>query len=309
MKRNGEGEYSRRKLFLIGLIVIMVASVGILVFRFRSTSDGAAATSGAEAAQWRQAVDFDKGEEPRQAHFASSDPADLYIDLMKFSLMNLIHEDDEGIRKLRFVGADVSTRTHTLIGVRRLDNLHRAIDDVLTRGVAGDLIEAGAGMGGATIFMRAMLKARRVTDRKVWVADSFEGFPKPNPELYPQDRHMDVGPMGAAYSIDAAKGRFARYGLLDDQVEFLKGWFKDTFPKAPIEKLAILRIDADLYESTTDALRILYDRVSPGGWIIVDDYGAYKSCKGAVDDFRQNQKISEELHVIDWTGVYWVKGA
>jgi hypothetical protein len=287
---------------------MVVASVGILVFRARGTSGAADATA---ADEWRQAVDVDKGEEPKQAHFASSDPADLYIDLMKFSLTDLIQEDDEEIRKLRLVGADISQRADTLIGVRRLDNLHRAVDDVLNRRVAGDLIEAGAGMGGATIFMRAMLKARQVTDRTVWVADSFEGFPKPNPEQYPQDRKMDLtaanASLGAGYSLDAAKGRFARYGLLDDRVEFLKGWFKDTFPKAPIENLAILRVDADLYESTMDALSMLYDRVSPGGWVIVDDYGAYQSCKSAVDDFRRSRNISEQLHIIDWTGVYWVK--
>ena len=85
---------------------------------------------------------------------------------------------------------------------------------------------------------------------------------------------------------DQVRANFDRYGLLDDQVRFLEGWFADTLPMAPIEQLAILRLDGDLYESTMDALVPLYEKVSPGGFVIVDDYGAWEPCRKAVDDFR-----------------------
>jgi O-methyltransferase len=108
--------------------------------------------------------------------------------------------------------------------------------------------------------------------------------------------------------FEAARHNFERFDLLDDQVVFLKGWFKDTFPKAPIERLAVLRVDADLYASTMDALTLLHAKVSPGGYVIVDDYGALASAAQAVTDFRAKEGITAEIHKIDWTGIYWQKG-
>ena len=156
--------------------------------------------------------------------------------------------------------------------------------------------------------MRAALKAHGVKDRTVWVADSFEGLPAPNPEKYPVDAGLKLHEAEfLAVSLETVKNNFRRYGLLDDQVKFLKGWFKDTLPIAPIEKLAVLRLDGDLYESTMDALVNLYPRLSPGGYIIVDDYGAIYQCKKAVSDYRKKHNITEPIIKIDWAGVYWQK--
>jgi O-methyltransferase len=90
-------------------------------------------------------------------------------------------------------------------------------------------------------------------------------------------------------------------------VVFLKGWFKDTLPTAPIERLAVLRLDGDMYSSTIEALTSLYPKLSPGGFCIIDDYGAIAGCKQAVDDFRREQGITAELQPVDWTGRYWRK--
>jgi hypothetical protein len=100
---------------------------------------------------------------------------------------------------------------------------------------------------------------------------------------------------------------FARYDLLDDQVRFLPGWFKDTLPRAPIERLALLRIDGDLYESTWDALSMLYPRLCVGGFVIVDDYYCIPACRQAVDEYRQRAGITTPLEAVDWTGVFWQK--
>ena len=100
---------------------------------------------------------------------------------------------------------------------------------------------------------------------------------------------------------------FARYGLLDNQVKFLKGWFKDTLAESPIEQLAILRLDGDLYESTWDALAPLYGKVAPGGFIIVDDFNSCPPCKRAIVEFRAKFGIGEELVEIDSQSVYWRK--
>jgi hypothetical protein len=192
-----------------------------------------------------------------------------------------------------------------MIGLRRLDNLQFCVEEVLSKNIPGDLIETGVWRGGATIFMRAILKAYGVKDRNVWVADSFEGLPAPNPERFPQDAGDLHHIMKLAVSLDQVKANFERYGLLDDQVRFLKGWFRDTLPKAPIERLAILRLDGDMYESTMDALVNLYPKLSLGGCLIVDDYGAVPGCRQAVLDYRQLHGILDEIVQIDWTGVYW----
>jgi O-methyltransferase len=198
---------------------------------------------------------------------------------------------------------------HTMIGLKRLDNLEFCIEKVITTGVPGDLIETGVWRGGATIFMRAVLKAYGVTDRYVWVADSFEGLPPPEADKYPHDvgdRLHEAREL--AVSLEEVKANFERYGLLDDQVRFLKGWFRDILPAAPIERLAVLRLDGDMYESTMDTLVNLYPKLSEGGYAIVDDYGAIPACRQAVNDYRSANAITEKIRNIDWTGIFWQKG-
>jgi O-methyltransferase len=208
----------------------------------------------------------------------------------------------------RVQGADWPADAETMIGLKRLDNLHFCIAKVLGEGVPGDFIETGVWRGGACIFMRAALQAYGDTTRRVWVADSFEGLPKPDGR-YKQDagdRHWTKSDV-LGISLAAVKANFSRYGLLDDRVIFLKGWFKDTLPHAQVEKLAILRLDGDMYSSTMDSLLNLYPKLSVGGYAIIDDYGGIESCRKAVEDFRTSQKIEEPVIPIDSSGVYWKK--
>jgi O-methyltransferase len=203
-------------------------------------------------------------------------------------------------------GRDFVTDADTMIGIPRLENLQACVVEVLRDRVPGDLIETGVWRGGASIFMRAVLRAYGITDRTVWVADSFQGLPKPDAARYPADAGDELWRVEAlAVSLDQVKANFAGYGLLDDQVRFLPGWFRDTLPAAPIEQLAVLRLDGDLYESTMDALTALYPRLSVGGYVIVDDYGALEACRTAVGDFRAERGITDDMVRIDWTGVFW----
>jgi O-methyltransferase len=101
------------------------------------------------------------------------------------------------------------------------------------------------------------------------------------------------------------EANLARYGLLDEQVRLLPGWFEDTLPTAPIEQLALLRIDGDLYQSTMDALVALEPRVSPGGFVIIDDYHGWTPCRQAVDDYRAAHGISAPMTTVDWTAIWW----
>jgi hypothetical protein len=196
----------------------------------------------------------------------------------------------------------------TMIGFQRLSNLEFCIKDVIENNIEGDLIETGVWKGGACIFMRAILDIFDVKDRKVWVADSFRGLPSSNAELYPDDEGIALNEFEElAISKDDVKNNFKKYNLLDDRVEFLEGWFKDTLPEAPVSKLSILRLDGDLYESTIDALFYLYPKLSVGGYCIIDDWGAIEACKRAVKDYRKFFGINGQIHKVDGTGVFWKK--
>jgi hypothetical protein len=227
---------------------------------------------------------------------------------MKLSLTDLLYETDKRVRAARWKGQDWPGRGYTMIGMARLDNIRQAVDDVLARGVPGDLIEAGAWRGGATMFMRAILKCRGVVDRTVWVADSFEGLPAPDAKNYPADAGFDFTMYPQlAVSLESVQANFARYGLLDDKVRFLQGWFKDSLKQAPMRELAVLRIDADLYESTMDVLRYLYPKVARGGYVILDDYYNLAPCRKAVQDYRGQHGITTAIKAIDDSGGYWIK--
>jgi O-methyltransferase len=194
---------------------------------------------------------------------------------------------------------------NVMMGQKRLSNIQFAVETILSENIPGDFLEAGTWKGGGCILMRALLEVCDVTDRIVWVADSFVGVP---PATLAQDAGLALSSNDIDYiavSLDRVQRLFQRYGLLDEQVRFLQGWFKDTLESAPVEKLSLLRVDGDLYESTRDALVGMYDRVSPGGFVIIDDYNDIPACKLAVDEFRQQRKISSPLVEIDWTGVYW----
>jgi hypothetical protein len=234
---------------------------------------------------------------------------------VKHCLLGLIYDDPDRIvdtdhwktlGDMRNEGYDWPAVGHSMIGFKRLNNVQFCVEDVLAKKVPGDFIETGVWRGGTTILMRAVLAAHNITDRTVWVADSFAGLPPPTPEKYPADKDM-VLHLQPKLSISRAEveANFKRYGLLDSQVHFLQGWFSQTLPIAPIDKLAVLRLDGDLYESTMDALISLYPKLSPGGYIIVDDYGALDVCRKAVEDYRAQNHIVDEIQKIDWTGIYW----
>lgn len=207
----------------------------------------------------------------------------------------------------RLQGRDWPAEAETMVGMARLDNLQRCIESVLHDRIPGDLIETGVWRGGATILMRGVLAAYGDQQRAVWAADSFAGLPKPDPTRAPLDEGDTAWAFSAelAVSLEDVKANFARYGLLDDRVHFLVGWFKDTLPSAPIERLAVMRLDGDMYESTMDALTALYPKLSVGGYVIIDDYGALPNCRAAVHDFRARLGIIDPIVAIDWTGVYW----
>jgi O-methyltransferase len=248
------------------------------------------------------------------------DCRELYLDLMIKVILNLIYEDPcdlgwehEANGKFhyssRVEGRDWPSVAHSMIGYHRMKNIQTLSETIFRENIQGDFIEAGAWRGGACIFMQAILKSYNQTHRNVWVADSFEGLPKPNVNQYPEDEGNDLSVHHQlAVSLEQVKDNFKKYGLLNHNIKFLKGWFKDTLPKANIEKISMLRLDGDYYESTMDSLNNLYHKVVPGGFIIIDDYYAPgQGCPKAVRDFLKENNITITENIIDGHGIYWRK--
>jgi hypothetical protein len=283
----------------------------------------------------------------RRSQQTASGPLALYLDLLKHSILNEIYLDDElrilylkaclagtdtfephivhDIRNARradymrlsnsrkvgqFLDRNIhnSGFSHSMMGRARMDNLHACMDLVRLEEIPGDVVECGVWRGGGCIFMAGYLQAYAMTGRKVFVADSFEGLPPP---ALPQDAELNLTKERfpeLAVSLPTVRENFTLYGLDLPNVTYLEGWFKDTLPLAPIGKIALLRLDGDLYESTRDILNALYDRVVEGGIVIVDDYNAIPACRRAVDDFfARRGTVAPVVQMIDWTGVWFRK--
>ncbi len=238
-----------------------------------------------------------------------------YLDLMGRSLIGCLNRDpplpgsdiqnyDDEYREN---GWDWPSGAPSMIGGKRMRNLRKECERVIAEGVPGDFMETGVWRGGACIMMRAVLWAYGISDRRVIAADSFAGLPPPSEGVEADADAYLHNCAEFSVGLEEVKARFARYGLLDDQVIFLKGLFKDTLPSAPVQQLAVLRLDGDMYESTMDGFVNLYHKLSPRGSLIVDDYFLFDAHRKAVDEFRQTHQIHDPIVRIDDFGGYWIK--
>lgn len=303
-----------------------------------------AETCRAEAARFVHAL---KGRGLIDEVEASNPMRDRYLGLLKRALVNLLYVENEQrlwllsgpdgppdevpsqefLRDIRYlepatyrllvdakrIGEIINKQpgryAHTMVGLHGLTHVERLTERLFAEGVAGDFVDAGTCRGGCAIFMRALQHAFGEVERQVWVADSFTGVPRSTSE---PDLRINLDLSEARYpwltaSLEMVRDNFATYGYLDGGVQFLPGLFADTLADAPIERIALLRIDADLYSSTTECLEALYDRVVPGGFVIVDDYGGLPPCREAVDAFRDRRGITAPIERINWTVIHWRK--
>lgn len=241
----------------------------------------------------------------------------LYLDLLKKCLTRTLFPDSRYepanskflqslpfSHELRMEGRDWPVEALTMVGVKRLDNLQALIADLLARVIPGDLVECGVWRGGASIFMRGVLVSMGAGHRTTWLYDSFRGLPKPTD---PTDIDLSMMDHYLGVPLETVKDNFRAFGLLSENVRFVPGWFNDTVPYAEVERIALLRLDGDMYESTMVALTSLYPKVSIGGYVVIDDFGAIEQCKQATRDFRERNGITSPMIQIDWTGAYWQK--
>ena len=226
--------------------------------------------------------------------------------------MNGIFPTEEVMEKIiqqtvsedRLHGRDWPQFAHTMIGLKRLNNLHTSLDYVRTNNIEGDFIETGVWRGGASIFAKKYFDLYGM-NRKVFVADSFKGLPPPQVKEDAGDPHHTIDFLRV--SLASVQENFRMYGALDENVIFLEGWFEDTLPNnSQIQKLSVLRMDGDMFKSTMDVFDSCYHKVVKGGRVIIDDY-CIPNCKNAVEKFRSDNSFTEEVTVIDQCGIFWTK--
>jgi O-methyltransferase len=205
---------------------------------------------------------------------------------------------------LRAMGGDWPFSGLTMVGLSRLDDLQACVESVVADQVEGDVIEAGTWRGGASILARATLDSLGADERTVWVADSFEGLPPPDPE-FPEDKELDLSGIDfLAVPPEEVRSHFARFGC-EHGIELVEGLFDETLPSLREHRWAVVRLDGDTYEATWVGLESLYPGLSAGGYVIVDDYGLLEECRRAVDEYRSQHGITEPIEKVDWTAIRW----
>ena len=240
--------------------------------------------------------------------FAPEDLREAYLDLLKRSLMGWPYSSlgYKTTEVERLEGKDWPDHAMTLLSLTRLNNIHTCIESVLRDNIPGDLMECGVWRGGACILMLGVLHAWGIKDRAVHLVDSFAGVPEPTVESDKNETFHNYGYL--AVGRPKVHKNIERYGLYSKQVRFLEGWFNQTLPEYKNDRpLAVLRIDADLYESTVDCLHYLYPQLSIGGYVIIDDYVNFPHVRKAVDEYRAQNNIKAEVIGVDWSAVYWRK--
>jgi hypothetical protein len=236
-----------------------------------------------------------------------------YVDLLKRAITNYLYlGGDTPLEDFRCVthydlsrsewAIDAVSRPTTLLTKSQLDLVEQAIIAVEAQRIPGDFLEAGIWRGGVIIFMRALLDAYDIVGRKVFAADSFAGIPKNTRALNdPVDTWADRW----VASVEEVQLAIRRFGLLDDKIEFLVGFFEDSLRSLENKRFSVVRLDSDSYDSVETSLEYLYPLISQGGYVIIDDWHL-PGCRMAVMEYRSQLGIRDEIH--EWDGnAYWVK--
>mmetsp|Transcript_23599 Transcript_23599/g.33700 ORF Transcript_23599/g.33700 Transcript_23599/m.33700 type:complete len:396 (-) Transcript_23599:692-1879(-) len=205
-------------------------------------------------------------------------------------------------------GNDWTFAGDTMTGSKRLDNVHTLLKDVIENNIPGDYIETGVWRGGSSVLAKAVLEVLDPnSNRNSYVCDSFMGLPPGDKKLAAKDAGWDNTPYLEVAS-EIVANNFIKYGLLDSNVIFAKGFFNETMPPLAekITTLSIMRLDGDMYESTVDVLYHLYDKLSIGGYVIMDDWFGFPS-KLACEDFFAVHGFQPDIIPIDGLSAYWRK--
>jgi O-methyltransferase len=180
----------------------------------------------------------------------------------------------------------------SLVGWQGMEATYDCTKRVLDNRVPGDLVECGVAQGGSALLIALVNKKFGDGRKRLWLFDSYEGLPEPTVEDYQEGKtgtHVRPLPKGSCLGTieEVSRLLFQQHQLPRESIELVKGWFQDTLPKTAnrIGSIALLRLDGDWYESTKVCLDSLFDKVSDGGFVVLDDYLSCYGCKRATDEF------------------------
>jgi len=227
----------------------------------------------------------------------------------------LIKRDSRNVKRIKTI---YSIRPYTMVGRTGLLATYHLASELERSHIDGCFVECGVARGGCSALM-AIIAGENHSGRKTWLFDSFEGLPEQTSEdeyqepIIHKPKNKSASLVAPGYCLgtynEVEALLFSKLGLNRDNVYMVKGWFEDTLPeyKDKVGAIAILRIDADWYESVKCCLESFYDSVITGGYVIIDDYGSVIGCKKATDEFLKNKKLDVEISLDGRGGCYFVK--
>jgi hypothetical protein len=220
-----------------------------------------------------------------------------------------------------FSAEDIATleavAPYTMTSPERVVSLLRAVEYITRAQIPGDIVECGVWRGGSMMAVARALQRLRDTSRSLFLFDTYEGMSPPTEadrsyrgEL--ADTLLSTQPkegswIWAVAQLEGVQGVMERSGYPQERVKFIKGKVEETLPQEAPERLALLRLDTDWYESTKHELEHLYPRLSPGGVLIIDDYGHWEGARRAVDEYIAQHRLPLLLQRIDYTGRIAIK--
>lgn len=237
------------------------------------------------------------------------------LDKMGYTLQkNSVANKYSDIQEVEFWEIFEFCKPYTMTSIERMYSLYSSVRYVLEKGLEGDFVECGVWRGGSAMMIAKMLASRNITERKIYLYDTFEGMSAPTDMDVTQDGERAGALLQSGINdkensvwclagIDDVKQNMARTGYAQEQIVFVAGKVEDTLPaQVPTGKIALLRLDTDWYESTKHELEILFPLLVDHGILLIDDYGHWKGCRKAVDEYfaRYNQPIL--LNRVDYTG-------
>ena len=245
----------------------------------------------------------------RQLRRSNSEPQP--VDPVANRIQELVHQLPDASDRQRQLIASVEPLTMT--SPERILALCNAVEYVSKHGIEGDIVECGVWRGGSMVAAAKTLLHFNDSDRKLWLYDTFEGMSEPGKEdvdfmgqmanhLLSQQQREDQKSIWCYSPIDQVRLAMSETGYPLDRVNFIQGKVEETLPCTTPDRISLLRLDTDWYESTRCELEHLFPKVADGGILIIDDYGHWEGCRRAVDEYFRQREIKIFLHRIDYTG-------
>lgn len=211
-----------------------------------------------------------------------------------------------------FMNLYSQVKPFTLVGLERSYALYKAVQYIIKNHIQGDFVECGVWRGGSCMLMAYTLLESGITDRKIWLYDTFAGMPQPGEkdgeaekEEWLKHQLSEEKSSWCLGEEDDVKRNMLNTGYPADKINFIKGKVEETIPQHIPGEIALLRLDTDWYVSTKHELKNLYPFLKKGGILLIDDYGAWEGARKATDEYFNDQPVF--LNRIDYTGRLLVK--